>query len=236
MDNLYIVMPAYNEESNIETVVTQWYPVLAGKGENSKIVIADSGSTDSTHEILKGLQQKYPNIELLTQTGRQHGPKLMALYDYAIRHKADYIFQTDSDGQTDCREFAHFWELRERYDAVIGKRTARQDGKARIFVEKVVCFLLYLYFGIHVPDANAPFRLMKTGLVEKYLCRLPLDYNVPNIMLTSYFAYYKENFTFEEITFKPRQGGASSINIVNIIKAGWHALHDFNLFKKDMKR
>ena len=33
-DILYIVMPAYNEEKNIETTVKQWYPLLRiGGGE-----------------------------------------------------------------------------------------------------------------------------------------------------------------------------------------------------------
>lgn len=31
MDSLYLVMPAYNEEANIEEVVKMWYPVLEGK-------------------------------------------------------------------------------------------------------------------------------------------------------------------------------------------------------------
>lgn len=30
MDSLYIVMPAYNEEANIERVVRLWYPLLGG--------------------------------------------------------------------------------------------------------------------------------------------------------------------------------------------------------------
>lgn len=30
MDSLYIVMPAYNEEENIENVVRQWYKLLGG--------------------------------------------------------------------------------------------------------------------------------------------------------------------------------------------------------------
>lgn len=34
MDSLYVVMPAYNEEKNIEEVVKQWYAVLEGKAEN----------------------------------------------------------------------------------------------------------------------------------------------------------------------------------------------------------
>ena len=32
MDILFIVIPAYNEESNIESIISQWYPILEGKG------------------------------------------------------------------------------------------------------------------------------------------------------------------------------------------------------------
>lgn len=99
MDSLYIVMPAYNEEENIESVVKQWYPILEGKSENSRLVVADSGSTDHTHEILLKLKtEKYPRLEILATTNRYHGPKVIALYDYAIKNNVDYIFQTDSDG------------------------------------------------------------------------------------------------------------------------------------------
>lgn len=234
MNSLYIVMPAYNEESNIETVVRQWYPILKGKAQNSKLVIADSGSIDATHEILIRLQKELPQLMTLSDTGKQHGPKLIALYDYAIKQGIDYIFQTDSDGQTNPDEFEAFWNMREQYDAVVGHRPVRGDGKSRAIVEKVVCLLLKLYFGIKVPDANAPFRLMKTDIVEKYLYRLPKDYSLPNIMMTTYFSYYKEKHIFKEITFKPRQGGVNSINILKIVNIGWKALDDFRLFKKGL--
>lgn len=110
LDVLYIVMPAYNEEDNIERAVRQWNHV--GKG-NARLVMADSGSTDSTHEKLLKLKEEYPGLEILSDTGKLHGPKLMALYDYSIRHGADYIFQTDSDGQTDPTEFERFWRMRK---------------------------------------------------------------------------------------------------------------------------
>ncbi len=228
-------MPAYNEEANIELVVRQWAALLEGKADNSKIVIADSGSSDNTHELLCKLQKEIPKLHILTDCDRYHGPKVMALYKYAIDDGADYIFQTDSDGQTNPAEFAAFWESRSKDKAVIGYRTVRGDGKDRAFVEKVVCFLLKLYFGVRVPDANAPFRLMSTGLVAKYIGRLPIDYNLPNIMMTTYFAYYKENLEFKEITFKPRQGGKNSINIKSIVKIGIKALGDFHRLKKGMK-
>lgn len=234
MDNLYIVMPAYNEAENIEDVVKSWYPLLEGKGEDSRLVVADSGSTDDTHKILIKLMDNHPKLEILSGTGKQHGPKLMALYAYAAKKGADYIFQTDSDGQTNPDEFDRFWELRGKYDAVIGKRLSRGDGKSRKFIERVLCMLLRIYFRVSVPDANAPFRLMKSGLVEKYLKKLPDEYELPNVMLTAYFVYFKESVEFAPISFKPRQGGTNSLNIPKIAKIGWKALHDFHLLRKDM--
>ena len=205
-EKLYVVLPAYNEEENIENVVKSWYAVLEGKDEDCKIVIADSGSKDRTHDILENLKENYPKLEVLSDTGRYHGEKVIALYDYAIKNSAVWIFQTDSDGQTDPDEFAAFWEMRTEFDGIFGERTVRGDGKQRAFVENVVCFLLKLYFGVKVPDANAPFRLMKADVVAKYLPRLDKDYNLPNIMMTTYFSFYKEKSTFKEISFKPRQG------------------------------
>ena len=235
MNTVYIVMPAYNEETNIKDVVQTWYPVLEGKSRDSKLVIADSGSTDATHSILTAMQEEYPGLKILSETAKQHGPKLIALYQYAIDQGAEFVFQTDSDGQTSPDEFGSFWNLRKKYDAVLGYRKVRGDGKSRAFVEQVVCFLLWMFFGVRVPDANAPFRLMNTGLVKKYLGRLPLEYNIPNIMMTTFFVYYNEKVHFKKITFKPRQGGVNSINIPKIVGIGWQALHDFRQFRKGMK-
>lgn len=207
MDSLYVVMPAYNEEQNIEYAVKTWYSVLDGKDPNSRLVVADSGSSDRTHEILSELQLQYPQLVVLSNTEKQHGPKVFALYDYAICHQIDYVFQTDSDGQTDPAEFEDFWIMRNQYEGIFGYRKNREDGRIRAFVEKVVCLLLHLYFGVDVPDANAPFRLMKVETVKKYLYNMKPDYELPNIMMTTYFVYYKEKNAFMPITFKSRRGG-----------------------------
>lgn len=235
MDILYVVMPAYNEEGNIKDVVAAWYPTLEGKAKESRLIVADSGSTDGTHSILSEMRKDYPQLEILGDTDRQHGPKLMALYDYAIKKKADYIFQTDSDGQTDPEEFRAFWEKRMEYDGIFGNRIVRGDGKSRAFVEKVVCLLLRLFFGVRIPDANAPFRLMKTETVKKYLYKLPSDYNIPNIMLTTYFVFYKESAKFFPISFMPRKNGVTSINLLKIFKIGWKALTDFSCFRRELR-
>ncbi len=234
MDVLYIVMPAYNEQDNIEDVVSSWYPVLEVADRKSKLIVNDSGSKDNTHSILLEMQKKYPQLEIVSNTNQFHGPKVISLYRKAIDEGADYIFQTDSDGQTDPDEFKAFWELREEYDAILGERTVRGDGQIRKFVENVVCLFLRVFFGVKVPDANAPFRLMKADVLNKYIDRLPEDYNLPNIMFTTFFSFYKEKLCFKEISFKPRQAGTNSINIRKIIKIGLAAMKDFYNFRKDM--
>lgn len=199
-------------------------------------MVADSGSTDRTHEILENLQKKYQNLEILSQTEKGHGEKLMALYAYAINKGADYIFQTDSDGQTNADEFDAFWQLKDQYDAILGFRPKRGDGKIRAVIEKILCFILHICFGIRVPDANAPFRLMKTSLVQKYLFKLPADYHLPNVMLTTYFVYFHENIEFHKISFLPRQHGKNSINLYRIICIGWRAVLDFKKLRSEINQ
>ena len=234
MDTLYIVMPAYNEEANIEQVVRAWYPLLEGRGTDSRLVVADSGSTDRTDGILKELQRSMPQLEILSDTEKQHGPKVLALYRYAIEKNADYVFQTDSDGQTDPGEFAAFWNRRHDADGIFGYRSKRGDGLSRAFVEKVVCFLLWWFFRVRVPDANAPFRMMRAGVLSRYIDKIPEDYALPNIMLTAWFVHARERVQFREISFRPRQGGTNSIDIRRIAGIGWQALKDFREFRKQM--
>ena len=234
-DILYIVMPAYNEEANIESVVREWYPHIAYKAEGSKLVIADAGSSDSTHAILKQLCSEFDRLEILEDTDKQHGPKCIALYDHAISRGADYIFQTDSDGQTSADEFPAFWHHRHEYDVILGNRKKRGDGRIRFFVEKVVTWLLYFFFKVRVPDANVPFRLMESGCLKKYLYRIPEDYFLPNIILTAFFKHYGCRVGYKSISFKGRTAGKNSIDLIKIVKIGIKALGDFCRFAKEMR-
>ena len=55
MDKLYIVIPAYNEEENIEDVIAGWHKVIEKMSKDSRLVIIDDGSKDNTFSIMKKL-------------------------------------------------------------------------------------------------------------------------------------------------------------------------------------
>ena len=233
---LFLISPAYNESQNIAQFVEEWYPVVERHdcGGLSRLVVIDDGSKDNTYAILQDLAETRPLLQPLTKTNSGHGPTCIYGYKYAISHGAEYIFQTDSDGQTSPAEFESFWELRNEYDAVLGMRPDRQDGASRKFVERILCGVLWMIFGVSVPDANAPFRLMKADLLRKYLAKMPEDFNLPNVMLTTYFAYFHENIAFRDITFRPRRAGKNSINIRKITAIGLKAVRDFIALKKEI--
>ena len=65
MDRLYIVIPAYNEEENIEQVIRDWHPVVERHSAEgtSRLVVIDDGSKDGTYKILQEYQKKYPLLE-----------------------------------------------------------------------------------------------------------------------------------------------------------------------------
>jgi len=235
-DTLYIVMPAYNEEENIKTTLDSWYPIIETHNTDgsSRLVVVNDGSKDNTYQMMQEYAETHPLFVPLTKPNGGHGPTVIYAYDYAVKQGADWIFQTDSDGQTDPAEFDAFWNDRNDYDALFGNRTERGDGQSRAFVEKVVCMLVRHFFGVKVPDANAPFRLMKAEKVKQYLTKLKPDYNLPNIMMTTYFVYYKNKVDFRPITFKPREKGTNSINVKKIVKIGQAALKDFRELKKTL--
>jgi len=235
-DNLYIVIPAYNEEENIDEVVKDWYEVVDTIGNNSKLVIINDGSKDNTLKKLNELNKNYKDLIVLDKPNGGHGDTVLYGYNYALEKKADYIFQTDSDGQTLSSEFWDFWNDRENYSAIIGRRDGRKDGLSRVFVTKTLKLVLFLIFHVKVPDANTPFRLMNRDILNKYYSKVPEHFNLSNVMLTVLFIYNKENVAFKHITFRPRQGGVNSINFKKITKIGRQAVKDFKKIKKELKK
>jgi dolichol-phosphate mannosyltransferase len=233
MNRLHIVIPAYNEEANIEKVVREWHRVVESLGDDgSKLVIIDDGSRDSTFEILNQLTSELKCLHPIRKENSGHGATVLFGYRWALQDGADFIFQTDSDGQTIPEEFTNFWALRNDYDAIVGHRKHRQDGFSRILVTKTLKMVLLLTFGVRVIDANTPFRLMKRDLIEKYIGRIPDGFNLTNVLLTVAFIRNKEKVRFLPITFRPRQGGVNSINLKKITRIGIRAVRDFRIIRK----
>ena len=235
-DILYIVIPAYNESANIVNIIDSWYGIVEKHNGNrkSRLVIINDGSSDDTFLIASDKKNDYPLLEVLNKNNSGHGATVLFGYNYALENNADFIFQTDSDGQTNPNEFESFWEERNNYDMVIGYRNNRKDGFQRIFVTKVLKLILALCFKVNVLDANTPYRLLKNDVLKTYIKYIPKDFNLSNVMLTVILTKARRKIKYIPITFKERQGGVNSINMKRIIGIGVKAIKDFIIISKNL--
>ena len=103
---LVVVMPIYNEEANIASVLVDWSECFRNQGIDHHIIALDDGSRDKTHEILLGLESRQPgDICVVHKPNSGHGTTCRTGYDIAVASTAEWILQVDSDGQCDPAPF-----------------------------------------------------------------------------------------------------------------------------------
>ena len=95
MDRKIVIIPTYNEKENIEAITRKVFS-LPG---DFQILIIDDGSPDGTANIVKGLQQEFPErLHLLERSGKQGlGTAYLTGFKWSLDHGYDYIFEMDAD-------------------------------------------------------------------------------------------------------------------------------------------
>ncbi|MCR5301493.1 MAG: glycosyltransferase family 2 protein [Lachnospiraceae bacterium] len=226
-DRLFIIIPAYNEEENILQVVNDWYPVVEKHGTDSRLVVIDDGSSDNTFKILQDLSGKKPLLTALSKPNGGHGSTVLFGYKYALKEGADYVFQTDSDGQTLASEFEPFWIAKDKYDISIGYRNKRRDGFMRLMVTRILRLVVYICFKVYVLDSNSPYRLMSADTLRENIRYIPDNFFLTNVALSAIYKKRRQKVHFIPISFRPRQGGTNSINIFKIFSVGLSSIRSF---------
>ena len=224
MNKLYIVMPVYNEEGVIAKIVDEWHAIVEFVGNGSKLIIFNDGSQDNTSGVLEKIKDKYPNLIVINKENSGQGPTCIAAYKYADIEGANWIFQTDSDGQTKSSDFRPFWEKRNTYDFITGWRAKRGDGLARRFISQILKLVLLVIFKVMVKDANTPFRLMKVERLRQYLPLIPDNYFLTNTLLSVMITKNKERILWQKISFVQRTSGISSVSFMKVIRLGMNLI------------
>lgn len=166
LTSLSVVLPAYNEELNIERAVARCLETLPAVAERIEVVVVDDGSRDGTADVVTGLIAAHPDQVRLVRHRRNLG------YGCAIANgfnaaTGDYLFYTDADNQFDVAELAWFAPLVEHYDAVVGFRVYRYDTVLRSIVSWCYNRLVNILFRVRVRDVDCAFKLFRREVIEK---------------------------------------------------------------------
>lgn len=133
MYDLSIILPIYNEEENIEPLVSEIRDVLRKTNTKYEIIAVDDASTDKSLQILKTLSAGASDLKVFSFRGNRGQS---AAFDAGFRAATGRVVVTmDSDGQNDPADIPKLMAMIDQgYDFVTGRRKNRQDG---LFIRKI---------------------------------------------------------------------------------------------------
>lgn len=163
MSDLLIIIPAYNEEANIERVVDR----LTREFPQFDYVVVNDGSRDKTGEICK--ERHYNCLDLPVNLGLSGG--FQAGIRYACKKGYSCAIQFDGDGQHRPEYIGPMKEkMDEGYDIVIGSRFTKKKkiGSMRMLGSNLIEFAIRLTTKTVIKDPTSGMRMFNRRMLEEF--------------------------------------------------------------------
>lgn len=210
MVKLLIVIPAYNEEKNIERVVEE---LTARFGQFDYLIVND-GSKDGTAQLCR--ERGYHMVDLPVNLGLagafQTGLK------YAWQHGYDYAIQFDGDGQHRPEYIQPMLDkIREGYDIVIASRflDEKKPHSMRMLGSNLIQMALKMTTGADIYDPTSGMRMFNRKMIREFATGL--NYG-PEPDTLSYLIKNGAKVAEVQVKMEERLAGASYLTPVNATK------------------
>ncbi len=221
---LTVVIPVYNEEEIIQTVIEDWATTLRGLKIDFELKAYNDGSKDATVEKLKAIAATYPELTIIDKPNSGHGPTILKGYREA---DSDFVFQVDSDNEMRGEYFEQLWKERQNYDFVIGRR--KFNFKVPL-PRRVVSFIakkcVHLFYGRGISDMNVPYRLMNRATFSAIFEAIPEDTFAPNVIISGMAIRKKMKIKDFHVPTSFRATGTVSIQRMKLLKVAFRSFKE----------
>ena len=221
MTELKVIIPVYNEDEIIGTVINDWVDCLTKLNTDFSIHIYNDGSKDNTLQILNSISEKDSRIIVHDKKNSGHGPTILKAYKENI-DDTEWLFQIDSDNEIESKYFGELWNSRNNYDFIIGNRVYEKRVMSRQIVSWFSRRTVYFLFKRGINDVNVPYRLMRSAKFAADIKTIPDDTFAPNVIISG-------------IAIK-RKMAVKQIKVISTNrKTGEVSIKKFKLFKSAVK-
>lgn len=214
MNDLSVIIPAYNEEESLKALLPELLGFVQSNG--LQLIIVNDGSTDGTLEVLKA----YAGAERFEFFSH----KVNCGYGGAIKtgiRKAitKYVITVDADGQHDLNDVLalHKMIIETDADMVIGSRMAHKDASLYRGLGKwLIRTFAKILLPIHIEDINSGMKIYNTQMAKRYI-RLCPDHMAYSDIIAMVFISKRHLVLETPINIKPRTAGVSTISTLTAI-------------------
>ncbi|HEX3433937.1 MAG TPA: glycosyltransferase family 2 protein [Solirubrobacteraceae bacterium] len=163
---LSIVIPAYNEESNVERVYERLSPVLSALALEWEIIFSVDPSTDRTEEMIVGLRERDPRVKMLRFSRRFGQPMATLAGMEAASGDATVVIDCDlQDPPELIGDLVARW--RDGYDVVYAQRRTRAgETVPKRIVSAIGYRVIARIAEVEIPPNTGDFRLMSRRVVD----------------------------------------------------------------------
>lgn len=206
--SLSIFLPVYNEEKVIDITISQLLKVVSGLVDDYEILLINDGSTDMSQEKILKWAQSNDKIRFINHKANMgYGRALRSGFENA---RKNLILYTDADMPVLPDAIGNVLPFMNSYDMVIGYRINRDDTPRRFVYSKAYNFLLRVFFGVKVRDANFSFKCIRRESFAKCCLRAKGVFIDGELLSEA----ARNNFTIKEIpiVYQPRKYGKSNFD------------------------
>jgi glycosyltransferase involved in cell wall biosynthesis len=159
------VLPAFNEEGNLEQSVGRMAAALNDQARAFEVIVVDDGSQDGTAALLARLKAIHPSLRVVRHpVNRGYGAALRSGFAAA---RYPWVFLMDADNQFDPADVAVLLAAAADADIVAGYRKQRRDPLPRRLNAWAFFTLVTILFGRLARDVNCAFKLIRRDLLDR---------------------------------------------------------------------
>ena len=156
---LSLVLPAHNEQDNIEIVVNQSLETLPEYAPDFEILVVNDGSRDATGQIIDRLHEQDARVvPIHHHANRGYGGALKSGFDAST---GDFVMFMDADRQFDIRDIMLLAPFVDLFDIVAGFRMERSDPIHRRVNAEIFNLAVRILFGVHMRDLDCAFKIFR---------------------------------------------------------------------------
>jgi dolichol-phosphate mannosyltransferase len=167
--NISLIIPAYNEESRIESVVKNICDQFPGQ----EIIVVCNGCIDNTHHILNALRSRYSNMQILNFP--QKLGKGGAIIEGFRAAEGEKIGFADADDSVEPGEIEGMFAALSEADGVIASRRLSksiitvQQSIIRRFSSRVFNIIVRALFGLNFKDTQCGVKVFRKEVIKDVL-------------------------------------------------------------------